>query len=86
MHIFLNGGLLSDIIPGYVTDPFAFITLPPFPLVWYRPFAFVTLNIALNNIQHATHRPSIRAQHPKERPIKRYESKMGTITIPTINA
>ena len=33
-------------VAGFVTDP----------------FALVTLNIALNNTQHATHRPSIRTQ------------------------
>ena len=65
---------------------FAFGTLPPSPIplwVWYRgDFAVGTLNIALNNIQHATHRPSV-SEHDdlKKRPIKRYKSK-GPVPYP----
>ena len=47
-------------------------------------FAFVTLNIALNNIQHATHRPSIRTGGDKKCSIKHYKSKTGTVTYPPL--
>ena len=47
------------------------------------PFAFVTLNIAVENIQHASHRPSIRTQHPKNVPLNITKAK-GDPYIPKI--
>ena len=41
-----------------------------------RPFAFVTLNIAVENIQHATHRPSVSERDdPKNVPLNITKAK-----------